>query len=90
MPVDTELYDLLGVSQDASEGESPLCSACRGKSDILTDEIKKAYRKKVRLLCSCASASTFNFDHITQAKEHHPVSSTRPHPNQPNPVFFVF
>ena len=50
MPVETELYDVLGVSPNASEGTVHPIFLRRGESDISVDEIKKAYRKKVRLL----------------------------------------
>lgn len=48
MPVDTELYELLGLSSNANEGERS-CLSARDDAlmPVLTDEIKKAYRKKV-------------------------------------------
>jgi hypothetical protein len=67
VPEDTALYDLLGVRPNASEGEN-LATVPR-RSNLLfaqslfwyADDIKKAYRKKVRqvlryIRCGCAYA----------------------------------
>lgn len=47
--VDTSLYDLLGVHPEATEGET-LVRSYVSRSTLISypDEIKKAYRKKVR------------------------------------------
>ena len=50
VPVDTELYDLLGVSPDASEGASHTNTYLFDPQVYSPDEIKKAYRKKVPYL----------------------------------------
>ena len=55
VPVETELYDLLGVHPAASEG-TPLCSTLASlaiqRLVLLSDEIKKAYKKMVGGLTS--------------------------------------
>lgn len=57
MPVETELYDLLGVSPSATEGKAFLRVLEFQEPDVCVriDEIKKAYRKKV-----CLSRSPFH------------------------------
>ena len=55
-PVETALYDLLGVHPEASEGQCNHATARVSSTDedaALADEIKKAYRKKVRDKLSC-------------------------------------
>lgn len=47
MPIDTELYELLGVSPDASEGASHANTLPFDPQVYSPDDIKKAYRKKV-------------------------------------------
>lgn len=50
MPVETALYDLLGVEPEATEGVSSITSGCGlalTRAERSVDEIKKAYRKKV-------------------------------------------
>jgi len=48
VPVESGLYELLGVSPDASEGIEPASFCHEQKVDTQsTVEIKKAYRKKV-------------------------------------------
>lgn len=75
VPVETELYDLLGVHPTATEG-APLRSsqallATYGSFGRL-DEIKKAYRKKVRLLICLVQRCPLTLDDC-KAREHHPV-----------------
>lgn len=50
MVVDTSLYDLLGVSPRASEGELNRSSQARAGLTLAPADIKKAYRRKVGLL----------------------------------------
>lgn len=45
--VETELYDLLGVSPDATSGTSSSCPLADTGLISHVDEIKKAYKKKV-------------------------------------------
>lgn len=51
VPVETELYKVLGVATDATEGASRWGFVFVNLMVYPIDEIKKAYRKKVSIVC---------------------------------------
>lgn len=74
MPVDTELYDLLGVSPNASEGMGRLSFRVAEGIISVRRRNQEGVSEKGAFTRSCACAAQ-PIDHIIQAKEHHPVSS---------------